>query len=81
MSLPYAGPLRNGSPTDSTTAWSSQFDSQVADALEEYCRLVRAGHGPGRSEFLARHGEIARQLQEGAKIIITLIYTGNIEYS
>ncbi len=43
---------------------SSSGDPRIVAAIEEYLAAARAGSLPDRSEFLARHGEIAGELAE-----------------
>src|SRR5262249_29882518 len=37
-------------------------DPRLAQALEEYRRLLEAGAAPGRAAFLAQHAEMAEEL-------------------
>ncbi len=43
---------------------SSSGDPRIVAAIEEYLAAARGGDPPGRSEFLARHAEIAGELAD-----------------
>src|SRR5579871_4818449 len=42
----------------------SAIDERLAEALQEYLAALEAGRKPGRTEFLARHADIALALAE-----------------
>jgi serine/threonine protein kinase/HAMP domain-containing protein len=59
---------------------SSRYDPRVASALEEYLDALNAGRPPSRETFLARHAEIATDL-EGCLDVLEFVRSGAFEAS
>ncbi len=58
------------SPRDSMHRESSSAnDPRVAAGLDEYLAELQSGYRPSRSEFLARHPEIAAELAQGLDVL------------